>query len=83
MRYNVLLQPGDDPGISVAFVPSLDIVTQGASMEQALDAAREAIVLTVRSLIEEGEEIPADSPEALLTSVDVPLTTENPASTLA
>lgn len=83
MRYNVLLQPGDDPGIYVAFVPSLDIVTQGASMEQALDAAREAIVLTVRGLIEEGEDVPADSAEAMLTSVDVPLASENRASTVA
>lgn len=80
MRYNVLLQPGDEPGITVAFVPSLDIVTQGADTAQALDAAREVIILTIHGLIEDGEEIPTDSSEAILTAVDVPLTTGNRAA---
>ena len=40
MRYTVLLLPGEDPDVYVAFVPALDVVTQGESIDDAVRAAR-------------------------------------------
>jgi predicted RNase H-like HicB family nuclease len=73
MRYTVLLFPGEDPEVYVAFVPGLDVVTQGEGVEGALVAAREASVLALKDMIEAGEEILAEPPGAIVETIDVPL----------
>lgn len=71
MRYTVLLFPGEDPEVYVAFVPGLDVATQGEGVEGALAAAREASVLAIEEMVERGEEILAEPPGAVVESIDV------------
>jgi len=59
--YTVVLEPGED-GWIVVHCPALPgLWTQGRTREEALTNAREAIELTLESLVEEGLPIPGDS----------------------
>lgn len=59
--FRVLLTPEKEGGFSVS-VPSLPgCYTQGETIEEAMEMAREAISLYVESLEAEGEPIPDDS----------------------
>ncbi len=73
MRYTVLLLPETDPEVYVAYGPVLAIVTQGRSREDALVAAREAATLALRDLIEDGEEVFAETGAAIVETIDVPV----------
>lgn len=73
MRYTALLLPGQEPGVYVAFVPALDVVTQGSTVADALVAAREAATLAVRGMVEDGEEVPVESTGAVVETIDVPV----------
>lgn len=53
-------------------VPDLEILTQGSNLENAFDMARDAISITIVSLEDNGEEIPAPSK---LDEIDVSLGT--------
>ena len=59
--YRVLLTPEAEGGFSVA-VPALPgCFTQGETVEEAMEMAKEAISLYVESLEIDGESIPDDS----------------------
>lgn len=59
--YRVLLTPEDEGGFSVS-VPALPgCFTQGETIEEAMEMAKEAISLFVESLELEGEFVPDDS----------------------
>lgn len=73
MRYTTLLLPGHEPDVYVAFVPVLDVVTQGGTIAEALVAAREAATLAIRGMIEDGEEVPVEPPGAIVEAIDVPV----------
>ncbi len=73
MRYTVLLLPGHDPGIFVAFVPALDVVAQGENIERAIAAAEEASALAIEAMIEDGEDVPTERGLAITATIDVPV----------
>jgi len=59
--YRILLTPEEEGGFSVA-VPTLPgCFTQGETIEEAIEMAKEAISLYVESLEEDGEQVPDDS----------------------
>jgi len=59
--YRILLTPEDDGGFSVN-VPALPgCFTQGETIEEAMEMAKEAISLYVETLEEEGQPVPDDS----------------------
>lgn len=59
--YRVLLTPEAEGGFSVS-VPALPgCFTQGETVEEAMEMAREAIGLYVKSLESDGETVPDDS----------------------
>ncbi|RYE24764.1 MAG: type II toxin-antitoxin system HicB family antitoxin [Sphingobacteriaceae bacterium] len=59
--YRVLLTPEPEGGFSVS-VPALPgCFTQGETVEEAMEMAKEAIMLYVESLELDGEPIPDDS----------------------
>ncbi len=59
--YRVLLTPETEGGFSVS-VPALPgCFTQGETMEEAMEMAKEAISLYVESLELDGEPVPDDS----------------------
>jgi predicted RNase H-like HicB family nuclease len=59
--YRILLTPEEEGGFSVS-VPALPgCFTQGETIEEAMEMAREAISLYVESLEADGEPVPDDS----------------------
>lgn len=69
-RYTVVLLP--EEGGYVVNVPALPgCVTQGDSVPDALDAARDAIELYVAALTDRAEEIPEEDGPALVCVLDV------------
>jgi antitoxin HicB len=59
--YRILLTPEDEGGFSVS-VPALPgCFTQGETVEEAIEMAKEAISAYIESLEEDGEPIPDDS----------------------
>ena len=72
LRYSVLLQRDSEEPVYVVTVPALPgCFTQGATVEQAIDRAREAIALHVEGYAERGEPVPIESSPPLLTVVEV------------
>lgn len=71
-HFTVLLEwDPEGPGYVVS-VPALPgCFTQGATVPDAIERAREAIAGHVAALIETGQQVPADGPPALLTVVEV------------
>jgi len=68
-RYTVILEREDDGGFH-AFVPALKgCHTQGATEEEALANAHEAISLFIESLQQHGEPVPAE--DLLIRPVEV------------
>ncbi len=69
--YTVILEPEAEDGFSV-FVPALpEIATQGETVEEALESAREAIALVLVDRNERGEEIPPSDIDARVERVAV------------
>ena len=72
MRYTVLLAPGESEPVWVVTVPALPgCATQGDTVEEALDNAREAIAGHVAALRDLGRPVPVETTPPLLTAVDV------------
>ncbi|MEA2526014.1 MAG: antitoxin HicB [Thermomicrobiales bacterium] len=71
-RYTVLLEwDPEGPGYAVT-VPALPgCFTQGATVPEALERAREAIAGHVAALAEIGEPIPHEDTPALMTVVEI------------
>jgi len=66
MKYRVLIEQDED-GIFVAEVPSLPgCVTQGATRDEAVANAREAIALYVESLEAHGDPVPPPITEEIV-----------------
>ena len=71
MRYTVVLVPGEDPGIHVAYVPVLDVTTQGRGLDHALAMAKEASELVIEDMVARGEELPCEDGGTVVASVEV------------
>jgi len=66
MKYRVLIEQDED-GIFVAEVPSLPgCVTQGATRDEAVANAREAIALYVENLEAHGDPVPPPITEEIV-----------------
>ncbi|MDP2958469.1 MAG: type II toxin-antitoxin system HicB family antitoxin [Longimicrobiales bacterium] len=66
MKYRVLIEQDED-GVSVAEVPSLPgCITQGASRDEALSNAREAISAYLESLEFHGDPVPPPITEEIV-----------------
>ena len=72
LAYTVLLQPDPDEGGFTVTVPELPgVVTQGETFEEAMAMARDAIVLHVEGLAEDGLDIPTERAAPMLARVQV------------
>lgn len=66
MKYRVLIQQDED-GVFVAEVPSLPgCITQGATRDEAVASAREAIALYIESLEAHGDPVPPPISEEIV-----------------
>lgn len=71
MRYTTLLTSEVDPNVFVAYVPVLGIVTQGATVEAALEAAREATYLEIMGRLDDNEDVPVEPAGCIVASSEV------------
>jgi predicted RNase H-like HicB family nuclease len=79
--FPAVFYPPEQEGLDYCVVfPDLDVATQGETLQQALDMAKELLELTLFGLEEDGEKIPAatnpsnivlDRPGAFVTLVSV------------
>jgi predicted RNase H-like HicB family nuclease len=58
VRYSVVLDWDEAEGLFIATVPALSIGTYGETREEALEKAKEAIIVTIEGLREVGQPIP-------------------------
>ncbi len=71
MRYTVLIHPDHEAGGFYATVPAIPgVVDQGETVEEALINVKEALAFTLKSMIEEGEELPPDDPVAEIHTLE-------------
>jgi len=72
MQYPVLLLYDLELGGFAVQVPDLPgCVTQGETVEEALENAQEAIGGYIETLLDHGEEVPSASTRVMLTTVEV------------
>lgn len=72
-RFTVVLEqnPGDE--MYTVTAPALPgMVTQGPSVQEALERARDAIALHLEGMLADGEELPDEGGLVVIASVDVP-----------
>ncbi|MDQ3693432.1 MAG: type II toxin-antitoxin system HicB family antitoxin [Chloroflexota bacterium] len=71
MQYTVLLTPETDPDVYVVYVPVLGVVTQGATVEAALEAAQEAAYLDIMGWPDDGEDVPVEPDGQIVARIAV------------
>ncbi|MGH2561465.1 MAG: type II toxin-antitoxin system HicB family antitoxin [Thermomicrobiales bacterium] len=72
IRYTVVLDPEPDGSAYTVTVPVLPgCVTWGETIDEALANAREAIRVHVRGLAKAGDPVPVESPDLIVTGVEV------------
>lgn len=70
-RYTVILEyeEGDGYAVSVPALPGC--FTQGATVDQALERAREAIAGHIAALVDTGQSVPMETTALIVAAVDV------------
>ena len=72
-KYTVVFEPAEEGGY-VAYVPSLPgCVTEGDSLEEAMEMVKDAISGYIVSLKKHHESIPEEKGPSLVSVVDVPI----------
>ena len=74
MRYTVLLDPDPEEGGYAVSVPALPgCFTQGDTVEEATERAKEAIASYLAAVVADGEPIPVEEPPVVVVEVEVPV----------
>jgi antitoxin HicB len=71
-QYTIILHPDLEQGGYTVTVPSLPgCITEGKTLEEAIEMAKEAIHLYIESLVADGEPVPEERehPQAIIISV--------------
>jgi antitoxin HicB len=78
-EYTILLQPDEEDGGFTVTVPVLPgIATQGDTLDEAIEMAKDAIALYLEDLVADGQPIPRDSTAARSVSVTLVSATPPP-----
>jgi predicted RNase H-like HicB family nuclease len=75
-QYTIVLTPDFDDQVYTVTVPALPgIVTEGATVEEAIEMAKDAIRTHVEGLLLDGEDVPEETmrPQAITLDVDIPV----------
>jgi antitoxin HicB len=70
MKFTVILQPEAEGGYSIQMPALPGVVTQGESIDQALDNVREASELWLEVRAEDGLPIPVETPEIVAREIE-------------
>lgn len=72
LKYSIILHPDPDEGGYTVTAPALPgLVTQGDTLEEAIENARDAIRLYVDSLVADGEPLPEEREHPQVITVSV------------
>lgn len=74
LNYQVILEKETYPNgkpVYTIYCPALDIADYGETIETALESIKEAIGLRLEVLAKEGEKIPQESQNTLITQVSI------------
>jgi predicted RNase H-like HicB family nuclease len=75
-QYTIVLTPDFDDQVYTVTVPALPgIVTEGATVEEAIEMAKDAIRTHVEGLLADGQDVPLETmrPQAITLEVDIPV----------
>ncbi len=71
MRYPIAIEPGDDSHAFGVTVPDLHgCFSAGDTLDEAMEQAKEAIMLHIEGLLDDGEPIPAPNTLSVLQAQD-------------
>lgn len=71
-QYTIILEPDTEEGGYTVTVPALPgCITQGDTIEQCIERAREAIAGYIESLRSDGEPIPEETERPQMITIDV------------
>lgn len=71
-RYTIVLQPDREEGGYIVIVPSLPgCITQGETVDECIERAKEAITGYIESLEAQGEQVPEETEPVRAITVDV------------
>jgi len=71
-RYTIILEPDLEEGGYTVLVPALPgCITQGETVEQCIERAKEAITGYIESLQAHGEPVPEETERAQMITIDV------------
>lgn len=76
LNYRIIIEPDKYPDTGkrcyTAYSPTLGVTDYGDTIEEALESIRKGIALYIETLVEDGEEVPADKlGEELITSTRI------------
>ena len=70
--FKIILEPDEEEGGFTVTVPELPgCITEGDTLQEALENAQEAILCHLEALVKLGEPIPKEAPKMLFTDVSV------------
>jgi predicted RNase H-like HicB family nuclease len=69
IKYTVILEPADEGGYVVSCPALPGCISQGETLEETLENIKEAILLVIEVLQEEGEQIPNETPEIVTEEI--------------
>jgi antitoxin HicB len=73
-KYTIILEPDNEEGGYTVTVPALPgCITQGETIEQCIERAREAIAGYIESLIADGELVPKETERPQMITSDTPV----------
>ncbi len=71
-KYTIILEPDLEEGGYTVTVPALPgCITQGETIEQCIERAREAIAGYIESLVSEGEPVPEETEPPQMITISV------------
>ena len=71
-KYTIILEPDPEEGGYTVTVPALPgCITQGETIEQCIERAREAIAGYIESLISEGEPVPEETEPPQMITINI------------
>jgi predicted RNase H-like HicB family nuclease len=71
LSYHLVFAPEESGGFTVTVPALAGCLTYGATFEEAVSNAREAILLCIEDLQARGEEIPSDTHAPIVSTIDL------------
>ena len=71
LSYHLVFEPEPEGGFTVTVPAISGCITHGATFEEAVANAREAILLCLEDMIERNEDVPTDAQAPIVSSIEL------------